>query len=51
MSLPLTLMWSLSGSALDPNSFTTAPLTVTLPDEMSSSACLREAMPAAAMSF
>src|SRR5688572_2797870 len=51
MSLPFTLMWSFSGSALVPSSLTTAPLTVTLPATISSSACLREATPAAAISF
>src|SRR5215207_9960802 len=51
MSLPFTLMWSLSGSAFVPSSLMTSPLTVTLPATIRSSACLREATPAAEMSF
>src|SRR5262245_38096004 len=39
-------MWSLSRSALDPNSVTTAPLTVTRPSRIISSACRRDATPA-----
>src|SRR5437016_4285869 len=44
-------MWSIAGSALVPGSLTTFPLTVTSPAEINSSACRREAMPAAAISF
>src|SRR5438128_850192 len=50
-SLPSTLMWSRSMSALVPNSVMIWPLTVTRPWAISSSTLRREAMPAAAMIF
>ncbi len=48
---PSTQMTSRSGSALVPCSVTTAPLSVTRPAAMISSALRREAMPAAARIF
>src|SRR5271166_4599212 len=44
-------MWSVSGSALLPNSVTTVPFTFTWPALINSSALRREAIPAAAMIF
>src|SRR5216684_6817263 len=50
-SFPETLMWSRVSSALVPSSVTVCPLTVTWPEEISSSAWRREATPARAIIF
>src|SRR5690242_19683219 len=44
-------MWSRSGSAFEPSSVTSCPLTSTWPLEISCSALRREVTPAAAMIF
>src|SRR2546425_1244417 len=51
MSLPSTLIWSFSGSALEPSSVIVRPFTVTRPCRISCSALRRDVIPAPEMIF